>query len=333
MSFPSSLAWGIPFSHIYNQYFFLDNAADLLQKIEKCGRQQASLSGISRQNAINKTFNEAFLNEAMAQGRQAVRCAFNVMLWDTDYYQLLKKQAQVSAALTQIDAFASKAEGIVPLLFWAGIPGAASQYPAEMTFLTFLEQGACFINGETFATHTQQPCSVRLCDRITGIPLSVDLSDLPLKKGYIKNRNKFILGPSGSGKSFFTNHLVRQYYEQGSHVVLVDVGDSYKGLCDLIAETTHGEDGIYYTYTDKNPIAFNPFYVSDGYYSIEKREQLASLVFCLCKNETETVTKAEEAGENTHFKECVGKEALKYAFEAHESDSCNDDILELDPCS
>jgi conjugation system TraG family ATPase len=301
LSYASVMGADLPFSHIYNQYFFLDNAADLLQKIEKCGRQQASLSGISRQNAINKTFNEAFLNEAMAQGRQAVRCAFNVMLWDTDYYQLLKKQAQVSAALTQIDAFASKAEGIVPLLFWAGIPGAASQYPAEMTFLTFLEQGACFINGETFATHTQQPCSVRLCDRITGIPLSVDLSDLPLKKGYINNRNKFILGPSGSGKSFFTNHLVRQYYEQGSHVVLVDVGDSYKGLCDLIAETTHGEDGIYYTYTDKNPIAFNPFYVADGYYSIEKREQLASLVFCLWKNETETVTKAEE----THIADAI----------------------------
>jgi hypothetical protein len=138
----------LPFSHIYNPYFFLDNAADLLKKIEKCGRQQASLSGISRQNAVNKTFNDAFLSEAMMQGKQAVRCAFNVVLWDTDYYHLLKKNAQVSAALTQIDAFASKVEGIVPLLFWAGIPGAASQYPSEMTFLTFLEQAACFINGD-----------------------------------------------------------------------------------------------------------------------------------------------------------------------------------------
>ncbi len=294
ISYVSSMGADLPFSHIYNQYFFLDNPSDLLQKVEKCGREQESLSGISRENAINKTFNDAFLNEALSQGRQPVRCAFNVMLWDTDYYRLLKKNAQVSAGLTQIDAFASKTEGIVPILYWAGIPGAASQYPSEMTFLTFLEQGACLINGETHASTTPQPCSVRLCDRLSGIPLSVDLSDLPLKKGYINNRNKFILGPSGSGKSFFTNHLVRQYYEQGSHVVLVDVGDSYKGLCDLIAETTHGQDGIYYTYTDEHPISFNPFYVADGYYSIEKREQLASLVFCLWKNENETITKAEE---------------------------------------
>ena len=53
-----------------------------------------------------------------------------------------------------------------------------------------------------------------------------------MKKGIITNRNKFILGPSGSGKSFFTNHMVRQYYEQNAHVLLVDTGNSYLGLCE-----------------------------------------------------------------------------------------------------
>ena len=293
VSYVSAMGFELPFSHIYNQYFFFDNHSQTLANIEKRGCEQQSLSAISRQNALNKTFNDAYLNESISQGRRSVRCAFNVMLWDTDYYALLKKNAQVSAALAQIDAFATKTEGIVPLLFWAGIPGAASQYPAEMSFLTFLEQGACFINGETNPVgHGEQ--GIRLCDRLFGVPLNIDLSDYPLSKGYINNRNKFILGPSGSGKSFFTNHLVRQYYEQGSHIVLVDVGNSYKGLCNLIAQTTHGQDGIYYTYTDQNPIAFNPFYVADGYYSIEKREQLAALVFCLWKNENESITKAEE---------------------------------------
>lgn len=62
------------------------------------------------------------------------------------------------------------------------------------------------------------------------------------------NRNKFILGPSGSGKSFFTNHMVRQYWEQGTHILLVDTGNSYKGLCDLIRRKTNGDDGVYFTY-------------------------------------------------------------------------------------
>src|SRR3712207_7532269 len=70
-----------------------------------------------------------------------------------------------------------------------------------------------------------------MADRLSGKPIHLDISDLPMKKGVITNRNKFILGPSGSGKSFFTNHMVRQYYEQGSHVLLVDTGNSYQGLC------------------------------------------------------------------------------------------------------
>ncbi len=301
LSFMHGVGFGLPFSHIYNQYFFLDNHQQTLSRIEKKGREQQSLSALSRENAINKTYNDAFLNEAIAHDRRAVRCAVNVLLWDTDYYQLLQKNTLVSARFAEVDAFAAKTEGIVPLLYWAGIPGAGSQYPCEMTFLTFLEQAACLLQLEGNALSVPTTAGVRLCSRLSGTPMQVDLSDLPLQKGYIHNRNKFIVGPSGSGKSFFTNHLVRHYYEQGSHVVLVDVGDSYKGLCQLIAESTNGEDGIYYTYTDEHPIAFNPFYAADGYYSIEKREQLASLIFCLWKNENEGITKAEE----THIADAI----------------------------
>lgn len=98
---------------------------------------------------------------------------------------------------------------------------------------------------------------MKMVDRLTGKPLHIDISDLPMKRGVTTNRNKFVLGPSGSGKSFFMNHFVRQYHEQGSHIVIVDTGNSYQGLCEMINRKTHGEDGIYYTYTDENPISFN----------------------------------------------------------------------------
>jgi len=117
---------------------------------------------------------------------------------------------------------------------------------------------------------------------------------LPMKKGIITNRNKFILGPSGSGKSFFTNHMVRQYYEQGAHVLLVDTGNSYQGLCDLIHYKTKGEDGVYFTYTEENPIAFNPFYTDDGVFDIEKRESIKTLILTLWKRDDEPPTRAEE---------------------------------------
>lgn len=110
----------------------------------------------------------------------------------------------------------------------------------------------------------------------------------------IANRNKFILGPSGSGKSFFTNHLVRQYYEQGTHILLVDTGNSYQGLCSLIHDRTHGEDGIYITYEEDNPIAFNPFYTDSGEFDVEKRESIKTLILTLWKREDEAPRRSEE---------------------------------------
>ena len=181
-----------------------------------------------------------------------------------------------------------------PALFWAGIPGNAADFPSEESFYTFTEQALCFFTNETNYKSSLSPVGIKMVDRLTGKPLHLDISDLPMKKGIITNRNKFILGPSGSGKSFFTNHMVRQYYEQGAHVLLVDTGNSYKGLCDLIHYKTRGEDGVYFTYTEENPIAFNPFYTDDGVFDIEKKESIKTLILTLWKSETEAPSRSEE---------------------------------------
>jgi conjugation system TraG family ATPase len=108
-----------------------------------------------------------------------------------------------------------------------------------------------------------------------------------VRKGIITNRNKFILGPSGSGKSFFTNHMVRSYYEQGTHVVLVDVGHSYKGLCDMV-------HGYYFTYSETNPIRFNPFYIGPGeVLDTEKKESIKTLLLALWKKDNENFNRSE----------------------------------------
>lgn len=115
-----------------------------------------------------------------------------------------------------------------------------------------------------------------------------------MKRGIITNRNKFILGPSGSGKSFFTNHLVRQYYEQGAHILLVDTGNSYQGLCRMIHDRTNGKDGIYITYEEDNPISFNPFYTESGKFDVEKRDSINTLILTLWKREDESPKRSEE---------------------------------------
>lgn len=305
MSFTSYLAWGIPFSHIYNQYFFLDDAKQILADVEKSGNRLQSLSAVSRENSINSQFNEQFLNEAVSKGLRPIRAAMNILIWDKNYNTLIKKNSLAAAKLSELDICVSQTSVITPQIYWAGIAGGESQYPSEMTFLTFLEPASCFIHPETCTKPSEMSFGIKLCDRLNAIPLKVDISDIPMQKSWINNRNKFILGPSGSGKSFFTNHLVRQYYEQGAHVVIVDVGDSYMGLCKIINEESNGNDGIYYTYTEENPFSFNPFYVKDGIYTIEKKEQLSSLIFCLWKSETESITKAEETHISTAINDFI----------------------------
>jgi conjugation system TraG family ATPase len=193
----------------------------------------------------------------------------------------------VSSALAHMDAVTKLETVGAPQIFWAGIPGNAADFPMNETFDTFIEQAACFLNLETGYRSSISAVGIRLSDRLTGKPVHVDISDEPMKKGFITNRNKFILGPSGSGKSFFTNHMVRSYYEQGTHIVLVDVGHSYKGLCDLV-------NGYYFTYSEDNPIRFNPFYIGEGdSLDTEKKESIKTLLLALWKKDDERFRRSE----------------------------------------
>ena len=294
LSFAAPLGLLLPCNHIYNQYVFVGNSDEELRRFEKSARNMQSLSRYSRQNAINCEWIEEYLNEAHSQGLKSVRAHFNVMAWSDDGEELKRIRNDVGSQLASMGCVPRHNTTDCPTLFWAGIPGNAADFPAEESFHTFVEQSVCLFTGETNYRDSPSAFGIRMADRISGKPLHIDISDLPMKRGIITNRNKFVLGPSGSGKSFFMNHLVRQYYEQGTHVVLVDTGNSYQGLCEMIHRRTHGKDGIYFTYKEEDPIAFNPFYVEDGVFDIEKKESIKTLILTLWKRDDEPPTRAEE---------------------------------------
>ena len=237
---------------------------------------------------------EMYLNEAHSQGLRSVRCHCNVMAWAESEAELKRIRNDVGSQLALMGCTPHHNTVDVPVLFWAAIPGNEADFPAEESFYTFLDQALCLFNEETNYRSSLSPFGIKMSDRLSGIPIHLDISDLPMKRGVITNRNKFILGPSGSGKSYLTNHLVRQYWEQGAHILLVDTGNSYQGLCSLIHAKTKGRDGVYFTYTEEAPIAFNPFYVEDGVYDVEKRESLKTLLLTLWKRESEEPTRSEE---------------------------------------
>jgi hypothetical protein len=287
VGFASPLGQLLSCNHIYNQYIFLEDTQKTLQRLESKKLRLQSLSGYSRENAIARDATNEFLNEAISGQRLPVKAHFNVMVWTESKEQLKDLKNLVSSALAQMDAVPKHEVNGAPQIHWAGLPGNEADFPMNDTFDTFAEQACCFLNLETSYRSSQSPVGLRLGDRLSGRPVHVDISDEPMRRGICTNRNKFVLGPSGSGKSFFTNHMVRSYYEQGTHVVLVDVGHSYKGLCELVG-------GYYFTYDEKNPIRFNPFYIGEGdVLDTEKKESIKTLLLALWKKDNENFNRSE----------------------------------------
>ena len=294
LSFAAPVGLLLSCNHVYNQVIFLDDHDETLKRLEASARNMNSLAAYSRSNAINREWVEMYLNEAHSQGLRSVRCHCNVMAWAESESELKRIRNDVGSQLALMGCTPHHDTVDMPVLFWAAIPGNEADFPAEESFYTFLDQALCLFNEETNYRSSLSPFGIKMSDRLSGIPIHLDISDLPMKRGVITNRNKFILGPSGSGKSYLTNHLVRQYWEQGAHILLVDTGNSYQGLCSLIHAKTKGRDGVYFTYTEEAPIAFNPFYVEDGVYDVEKRESLKTLLLTLWKRESEEPTRSEE---------------------------------------
>ena len=286
VGFAAPLGQLLPVNHLFNQYVVIDDAQATIKKLESKRLRLQSLSAYSRENGISRDATNHFLNEALGQQRMPVKAHFNVLTWTEDKERVKDVKNTVSAALAQMDARTRQETASAAQIYWAGMPGNEAELPAEETFDTFAEQATCFLNMETSYRSSLSPVGIRMGERITGLPVQVDISDEPIAKGICTNRNKFILGPSGSGKSFFTNHMMRSYLEQGAHCVIVDVGHSYRGLCEL-------ENGYYFTYSEAEPIAFNPFFIQEDELDTEKKESIKTLLLALWKKDDESFTRSE----------------------------------------
>ena len=293
IGFGSGLGPLLPCNHICNQYVFLEPAAETIRRVEGRRKKFQSLAAYSRENADSQEACNAFLNEAVTDQRLPVRAHFNVLCWTDKPEELPRLKNKVGAALAQLDAAPHLETVGAPQIWWAGIPGNEGDFPMNDSFDTFAEQAACFFQVEGNYRGSVSPFGLRLGDRVSGRPLQVDIDHEPRSKGITGNGNMFVLSGSGGGKSFAMNHLLRAYYEQGWHTVVIDVGHSYRVQCEL-----HG--GYYFTYEEGNPMRFNPFYTAPGeIFDTEKKESLKTLLLALCKGPNETPSRSEYVGLST----------------------------------
>ncbi|WP_200798369.1 TraG family conjugative transposon ATPase [Chitinophaga niabensis] len=196
VSFAAPLGHLLNCNHIYNQYITINDVQQTLKKMESKRLRLHSLSAYSRENSLSRDAVNQFLNEAISQQRLPVKAHFNIVSWTDNKSQLKEIRNNISSSLAQMDAVAKEETIISPQLFFAGIPGGSGYLPLHETFDSFAEQASCFFTQETSYRSSLSPVGIRLGDRLSGIPIHVDISDEPILKGICTNRNKFILGPS-----------------------------------------------------------------------------------------------------------------------------------------
>lgn len=269
-------------SIIYNQLLEVPNQQITLGKLEVKRKRHSSVLDPANLMCVEDI--DRLLVD-VARDKQLLVNAHYSMIVCADTDKIDKTANFIEAALFQ--------QGIIPSrnaynqleLFRCALPGNGVELKKYDWFLTTADAALCFFFKERLPTDEPSEFLLRFTDR-QGVPVALDPSDLVMRTGRIKNRNRFVLGSSGTGKSYAINAIVQQYLQYNMDVVIVDVGHSYSGLC-----STYG--GKYITYSEEKPITMNPFAISEEEYNIEKKDFLITLICLLWKGSEGMVTTLE----------------------------------------
>lgn len=270
---------------VYNQIIFLPSQKRELALLDKKKNRHASIPNPSNQMAVEdiKQVQDVIARES----KLLVYTHFNMVVGvpaDTD---LQKCTNHLENAFGRMGIHISKRAYNQLELFVSSFPGNCYSLNEEYDrFLTLSDAAVCLMYKERVQHSEETPIKIYYTDR-QGVPVAIDITGKEGKNKLTDNSNFFCLGPSGSGKSFHMNSVVRQLHEQGTDVVMVDTGNSYEGLCEYFG-------GKYITYTEERPITMNPFRINREEMNVEKTGFLKNLVLLIWKGTQGTVTKTED---------------------------------------
>ncbi len=267
---------------VYNQVIEIPNQVMTLRKLEQKKKRHAGIPDPANQLCVEDI--DLLLNDVARESQLLVNCHFNILV-AAPVAVIQKAVNFVESSLFQLGIIPSKNAYNQLELFRTALPGNGVELKEYDWFLTTCDAAICFFFKESLPKDEPSDFLLRFTDR-QGIPVGMDPADLPMRTGRINNRNKFVLGPSGSGKSFFMNAMIEQYMLYNMDMVIVDTGHSYSGLCFYYK-------GKYITYTDKNPITMNPFRITEAEYNIEKKDFLCTLIGVTWKGAEGTLSPVE----------------------------------------
>ena len=275
LSSASPLGSGLPHEHIVNCYWLIPSQQHALRELDRRRKNMSSMSRGSAENAVHAEGIARFIDMIHAEATAAVYTHMNILSWGPREQELAVRGA-VGAAISEMGLSGKLNTVDTPQLYLAGFPGAAMEIGEDNLFLAELEQALCLSVSESFMRDIPGGM-LRITDRSRHTPVTIDTQEVAFGAKWIENYNAFILGPSGSGKSFFTAWYVRNCYDRGQHVFILDKGGSYEGLCALIREETGGRDGVYYTWSPEHPFAFGPLVGCRGWG--EERDAVSGMAF------------------------------------------------------
>jgi conjugation system TraG family ATPase len=257
---------------LFNQVIEIPGQSMTLKKLELKKKRHSGIPDPANLLCVEDI--DLLLNDVARDNQLLVNCHFNIVV-AAGNEQIQKAANFIESALFQLGIIPSKNAYNQLELFRSALPGNAVELQHYDWFLTTCDAALCFFFKESMPKDEPSGFLIRFTDR-QGVPIGIDPADLPMRTNRINNRNKFVLGPSGSGKSFFMNALIEQYQLYNMDMVIVDTGHSYSGLCSYY-------NGKYITYTDKKPITMNPFQITEDEYNIEKKDFLSTLIGLLWK--------------------------------------------------
>ena len=270
---------------VYNQIVYMPNQKRELALLDKKKNRHASMPNPSNQMAVEdiKRVQEVVARE----NKQLVYTHYNFVVGVSPDTDLQKCTNHLENSFGRMGIHISKRAYNQLELFVNSFPGNCYGMSDEYDrFLTLGDAASCLMYKEKIQHSEDTPLKVYYTDR-QGVPVAIDITGKEGRNKLTDNSNFFCLGPSGSGKSFHMNSVVRQLWEQNTDVVMVDTGNSYEGLCEYVG-------GKYISYTEEKPITMNPFRINREELNVEKTGFLKNLVLLIWKGSQGTVTKTED---------------------------------------
>lgn len=269
---------------VFNQMVFVPNQKRELALLDKKKNRHASMPNPSNLMAVEdiKRVQEVIARES----KQLVYTHYNLVVAVSGDTDIQKCTNHLENSFSRMGIHISKRAYNQLELFVNSFPGNCYGMNADYDrFLTLGDAATCLMYKERIVHNEDTPLKIYYTDR-QGVPVAIDITGKEGKEKLTDNSNFFCLGPSGSGKSFHMNSVVRQLWEQNTDIVMVDTGNSYEGLCEYVG-------GKYIAYTEDKPITMNPFNISKRELNIEKIDFLKNLILLIWKGSDGKISELE----------------------------------------